>query len=131
MAVCARRTVGVHAVAMAPLAGWGRMVGVGVEAQVLVACAVHVSGAARGKEHLNGDDDEDGRHGDEAGHGWIALVPEVGKTWIGERLEGGGQEVDEGGGYEDAGAKVPRDEEELMGDGDRGEALDDNGEGAG
>ena len=50
---------------------------------------------------------------------------------MGQGLEGSGQQVDEGGGYEDACAKVSGDEEELVGDGDRGKALDDDWEGAG
>src|SRR5690348_981190 len=92
---------------------------------------MHMAGPARGKEHLNAYDDEDGRHGDEARHGRIALVPEMRKTWMGQGLEGRGQQVNESGGYEDAGAKVPGDEEELVGDGDRGKALDDDWERAG
>lgn len=58
------------------------------------------------KEHFNAHDHEDGCHSHETGHGGIALVPEVRKTWVGERLEGSGEEMDKSGGYEDAGAKV-------------------------
>lgn len=36
--------------------------------------------------------------------------------------------MDKGRGYQDAGAKVTREEEELVGDGDFGESLDDDGE---
>jgi hypothetical protein len=112
------RAVAVHAVAMTPLVCRTRTVWGRVKTQVLVARRVHVSGPACSKEHLDADDDEDGRHGYEARHCGIALVPEVGKTWVGERLEGGGQEMDKGGGYEDAGAEVSGYEEELVGDGD-------------
>lgn len=89
-----------------------------------------VSSAPRGKEHLNADDDEDRGHGYEAGHGRVALVPKARQTWVGERLEGGGEEVDEGSCDEDACPKVARQEEELVGDADSRKAPDDDGEGA-
>lgn len=54
----------------------------------------------------------------------------MGKAWVGEGLEGSGQQMDKGRRYQHAGAKVPRDEEEVMGDGEPREALDDDGEGA-
>lgn len=101
-----------------------------VEAQCLVLDGMDVSSTPRGKEHLNAHDDKHRCHGDEAGGGRIALVPEARQTWVGERLEGGGQEVDKGRGDQDAGAEVSGEEEERVGDGEAGKALDDDGEGA-
>jgi hypothetical protein len=41
------------------------------------------------------------------------MVPKVRETWIGERLEGGREEVDKGGRYKHTGAEVSREEEEA------------------
>lgn len=52
--------------------------------------------------HFDRNDDENGDHGDEAGHGWIGAVPEWGETWVGEGCESSWEEVDESSSYKDA-----------------------------
>jgi hypothetical protein len=89
-----------------------------------------MSCSPRSEEHLNADYHEDRRHGYEAWHSRIAIVPEVREAWVVEGLEGGRQEMDEGCCYENACAEVSRYEEELVGNWYRGKALDDNWEGA-
>jgi hypothetical protein len=88
---------------------------------------MYMASALGGKEHFNPDHEKHGDHGDEAGHRVVTLVPEGREAWVGEGDKSGGQEVHEGGRDEDAGAKVPRQEEELVRDGDFGEAFGDNG----
>lgn len=78
--------------------------------QVVVIHRMRVSCTFRRKEHLNAHDHKDSCHGYETRHGRIALVPEVWQAWVGERLERGREEVDEGRGYEDAGSEVSREE---------------------
>lgn len=98
--------VAVSPIAMAPPMMRARTVLAVVEAQRLVFHGVDVSSTSGGKEHLNAHDDEHRRHGDEAGGSRVPFVPEARKTWVGEGFEGGGQEVDKRGCYEDACAEV-------------------------
>lgn len=95
-----------------------------------ILAGVDVAGAPRREEHLNPHDDQDRCHGDQARHGRIPFVPKSRKTWIRERDESGGQEVDKGRCDEDTCAEVPREEEEAVRDWDRQvrQALDDYGE---
>lgn len=101
-----------------------------VQAERLVVSRVYVTCSPRGEEHLYRDHGKDGHHGDEAWHGRIALVPKVRQTWIGERFEGRGEQVDKGGRDQNAGTEVSREEEELVGDRNRRKAPDDNRKGA-
>jgi hypothetical protein len=78
--------------------------------KVIVVHRMGVSCTFRRKEHLNAYDYKDSCHGYETRHGRVALVPKVWETWVGERLECGREEVDEGSGYEDAGSEVSREE---------------------
>jgi hypothetical protein len=78
-----------------------------VATQALVVSRVDMSSASRSKDHFNSDNYEDGRHGYQARHSRVAFIPKARQTWIGEGLEGGRQEVDEGCGNEHAGSKVP------------------------
>ena len=79
---------------------------------IVVDC-VRMPGSLGGKKHLNAYNHKDSRHSYKARHGRVAPIPEVWKTWIGERLEGGGEEVDEGSRYEHTGAEVSRKEKEA------------------
>jgi hypothetical protein len=91
---------------------------------------VDVSGTLGSKEHLNTHDQEDRYHGDQAGHGFVAFVPERREAWVGEGGEGRGQEVHESRRDQDSSAEMPRDEEELVRYGESRKALCDDGEGA-
>src|SRR5271156_6625668 len=71
-------------------------------------------GSSSREEHLNRDNQKHRHHGYEAGHGRVALVPEVWKTWIGHRNERCGKEVHERSRNEDTGTKVFREEQEIM-----------------
>ena len=101
--------VAVPSKAMAPLMTGSCMVMM-TAPQVVVVHGMRVSCTFRRKEHLDAYDHKYGCHGYETRHGRIALVPKVWETWVGERLERGREEVDEGGSYEDAGSEVPREE---------------------
>lgn len=81
------------------------------------------------EHHLDSRDEEDGTHGDSASHGGVVLVPKGGQTGVGERDEGGREQMHEGGGDEDAGAEVACAEEEGGGDSEAGEFFGDNGKG--
>ena len=129
MAVGCGCSVAIPAVAVAPLVPRARVCAT-VEAQVLKTGRVHVAGSPCGKEHFNAYNDKDGRHGYQTWHGRIAVVPEMGETWVRERLKGSRQQVDKGGRNEDTCPKVPGYEEELVRHRYGGKALDDNGEGA-
>jgi hypothetical protein len=98
--------VAVHPIAMAPFVGGPRVRALVIETQALVVGGVHMASPSRGKHHLNAHDNEDRRHGYQARHGRVAMVPKVGQAWIGERLEGGGQQVNEGCRDENAGTEV-------------------------
>lgn len=117
--------------AMASLVRWTRMTAITILTEGLVVNRVNVSCSSRREEHLDANHDEDGRHGYQARHSRVALVPEGGQTWVRERFEGGRQEVDEGGRDQDTSAKVPGEEQKLVGDRDLREALDDDGEATG
>ena len=82
------------------------------------------------KEHFNAYNYKNRAHGYEAWHGRVAVVPEMGETWVRERLKGRREQVDKGSRNEDTCAKVPGYEEELVRYGYRGKALDNDGEGA-
>ena len=84
--------------------------------------------SARREEHLNPDHGQTRRHSNQARHGGVALVPERRQAGIGQGDEGGGEEMHEGGGDQDAGAEVAREEEEAVRDGQLGEAAGDDGE---
>jgi len=101
-----------------------------VKPQILEARRVHVADSPYSKEHLNAYNDKNRSHGYEARHGRVTVVPEMGKTWVRERLEGGREQVDKGSRDQDACPKVPGYEEELVRHGYRGKALDNDGEGA-
>lgn len=59
------------------------------------------------------------------------MVPEIGQTWVCERFECGREEVDKSRRNQDACAKMTREEEKLVRDGDLGETFDYDGERAG
>ncbi len=73
---------------------------------------VGVARTPSGQVLLHCDDDERGHHGDQAGHGAVAFVEDIGETGVRERDEGGREEVDERGGEEDAGAEVLAEEDD-------------------
>lgn len=89
----------------------------------------HVAGGREG--HLDEGDEEDAGQGDGARHGGVVLDPEGAEAWVAEKGEGGREEVDEGGGEEDAGAEVADGEEEGAGDADARDAGGDERKRAG
>jgi hypothetical protein len=74
--------------------------------QVIVIHRMRVSCTFRREEHLNAHDYKDSCHGYETRHGRIALVPNVWQAWVGERLECGWEEMDEGGRNQDTGTEM-------------------------
>ncbi|TKW52990.1 hypothetical protein CTA1_12511 [Colletotrichum tanaceti] len=89
----------------------------------------HVAGGL--EDHLDDGDEEDAGEGDGAGHGRVVLDPEGAEARVAEEGEGGREEVDEGGGEEDAGAEVADGEEEGPRDADGGHGGGDERQGAG
>jgi hypothetical protein len=88
-----------------------------VVAQTLIVGRVDVSGSLGSKKHLYAYYYEDRCHGYKARHGRVALIPDIWQAWVGQGLEGGWEEMDEGGRNQDTCAEMSRDEEELVGDG--------------
>lgn len=89
---------------------------------------MRVARASGCKEHLNGDDDKDGGHGNQARHSRVAFIPERWQAWISHGNESGGEEVDEGSGYKDTGAEMAGDEKEVMRNRKARKASDDDWE---
>lgn len=78
-----------------------------------MAGVVYMTGASRGKEHLDAHNDQHRHHGDQAGHGRVAMIPERRKAWVGERHKGRWQQMDERRRDEDSRSKMPREEQEV------------------
>lgn len=92
----------------------------------IILAPVHVARPPCSKEHLYPDDDEHRCHSDKACHGRIAIVPESRKAWICERDERGGEKMHKCRCDENTGAKMAREEEEVMGNRKAGEPADYN-----
>ena len=93
-----------------------------------VLATMRVSRSSCSKKHLDGNDNEHRNHCYDPGHCGITLVPEDRKTWVGQRDECSRKKMDKCGSNENAGAKMPRDEEEVMGDRKPREAAGYDGE---
>ena len=97
----------------------------------VVLAAVYVPGAARSEEHFDADHNEHRRHGDEARHGRIAFVPEVGQAWVGQGNECCWEKMDEGRCDEHSSAEMSGEEEEAMWYGQPRKAAGDDRKSAG
>ncbi|KIH94859.1 hypothetical protein SPBR_03703 [Sporothrix brasiliensis 5110] len=85
----------------------------GVDLLPHVRVRVRVAGAAGRQVRLEPDDANGKDHGDEAREGRVALAEKGREARVGEGDKGGRQQVHKGGGDEDAGAKVLRQEDDV------------------